>query len=251
VIGDKLEQFLGHAAQKEERMSAQMHDAIGRWCATEMPPTTETFLALPCGICIFLRAWIPPQLERLVICVQGHGGHRGYYSGLAAQLVPEGIGVIAAELRGHGRSMGRRGDIDHFARYLEDVDATVRWARMQWPATPVIMLGESMGASIALRYVGGMQSRPDAASRAGLALLAPVFQPAIQATPREVARFVHAALSGPSRPRLPVTGREELGCRDQAFNERLRADPLFVRHVSARFIFQLTWWIWHTRHSAP
>jgi alpha-beta hydrolase superfamily lysophospholipase len=184
------------------------------------------------------------------VCVQGLGGHGCYYQALAARLLPEGIGVIASDLRGHGRSMGRRGDIDRFTRYLEDVDATVRWARIRWPPTPIVLLGESMGASIALIFAAEMQQCPETSPLVGLALVAPVFQPALRPTPREVARFVCALFTAPSRPLLPITGREEVGCRDDAFNASLRADPLFVRHVSVRFLIELTRWLRHATRIA-
>ena len=46
-----------------------------------------------------------------------------------------------------------RGDIDRFDRYVMDVDIAVTWASTQWPDTPIFVLGESMGASIAIQYV--------------------------------------------------------------------------------------------------
>ena len=63
-------------------------------------------------------------------------------------------------------------------------------------------------------------------------------------------RYIRLLLFAPSRPALAVTGREELGSRDPAFNERLRADPHFVRHVSARFMTRLTFWLWQSKRKA-
>ena len=63
-------------------------------------------------------------------------------------------------------------------------------------------------------------------------------------------RFIRSLLIAPKHPSIAVTGREELGCRDPAFNTLLRADPLFVRLVSARFLTMLTIWLWQSRHKA-
>ena len=205
------------------------------------------------GTSIHARAWMPEEPERVLVCVQGLGGHGGYYESLAHQLVSEGTVVVALDLRGHGHSEGRRGDIDRFDRYLEDVDAAISWGQACWPEKPLILLGESMGASIAIQYIAryrgvmhGMQAGPIA----GLVLISPVLRPAIRPTMREVTRYIRSLLMAPSRPSIPVTGREELGCRDSDFNDRLRADPLFVRLVSVRYLNNLTRWLWQTRRKA-
>jgi acylglycerol lipase len=211
---------------------------------------TETTLHLRNGIAIFARAWAPPAPQRVVVCIQGLGGHGAYYQGLAQALAANGTALAAPDLRGHGRSEGVRGNIDRFARYLEDVDAAVRWMQTAWPGKPIILLGESMGASIAIQYVASNQRQADPVPLAGLALVSPVLRPAIQPTVGEAARYLRFLLTAPSRPAMPVTGREELGCRDDDFNARLRADPLFVRKVSVRFLNSLTIWLWQTRRKA-
>src|SRR5215472_17200558 len=86
---------------------------------------TETMLRLQSGLCIFARAWAPPSPGRIVIYIQGLGGHGGYYRPLAEALAAGGTALAAPDLRGHGRSEGVRGNIDRFARYLEDIDATL------------------------------------------------------------------------------------------------------------------------------
>lgn len=202
------------------------------------------------GTSIHARAWVPDEPERILVCVQGLGGHGGYYESLAHHLVPEGTVVVAPDLRGHGHSEGRRGDIDRFDRFLEDVDAAVMWGQSCWPDKPLILLGESMGASIAIQYIARYRGTVNSAHIAGLVLISPVLRPAIRPTFREAARYVRSLLLAPARPTIPVTGREELGCRDSDFNDRLRADPLFVRLVSVRFLNNLTKWLWQTRRKA-
>lgn len=233
----------------------------------------ETMLTCRDGMSIFVRAWEPDQPQRILVCIQGLGGHSGYYEELAGQLASEGTIVVAPDLRGYGRSHGWRGDIDRFDRYLLDVDAAVTWARAYWPHFPIFMLGESMGASLAIQYAARtVKSRPAvlellrsafgarAADEyhqrttppvlAGLVLVSPVLRPTIHPTMSEAIQYIRLLLTRPSRPSLAVTGREELGCRDSAFNAYLQADPLFVRLVSARFLTNLGLWLWLTRKKA-
>lgn len=210
----------------------------------------ERTLTASDGTNIFVRAWVPGYPQRVLICVQGLGGHGGYYEELAHRLGFGGTILVAPDLRGHGHSEGKRGDIDRFARYLVDIDVAINWARISWPDKPIFVLGESMGASIAIQYLASAEYRINPIPMAGLVLVSPVLSPAIRPTFGEVIRYIGSLLFAQSRPAIAVTGREELGSRDPVFNERLRADPLFVRHVSARFMTRLTFWLWQSKCKA-
>ncbi len=225
--------------------------SVSRSAPTSTLIETEANLALPGGITLYVRAWAPAESQQwVVLCVQGLGGHGGYYQPLAELLAPAGVALVAPDLRGHGRSSGVRGDIDSFARYLDDIEAAVQWAGASFPGTPLILLGESMGASIAIQYLASKEQHPNAARIAGLALLSPVLRPVIYPTLGEAARFLRSLLLSPARPTMAVSGREELSCREQAFNDQLRDDPLFVRYVSVRFLTTLNRWLGQTRRKA-
>jgi len=210
----------------------------------------ETLLITKDGISIFVHAWIPDNPQRILICVQGLGGHGGYYKELACLMALKGTIVVAPDLRGHGHSEGVRGDIDRFDRYVMDVDVAVTWAITMWPDTPIFVLGESMGASIAIQYIARGLYQTYQIPLVGLVFVSPVFSSAIRPTFSEVVHFIRSLLIAPTRPAVVVTGREELGCRDPTFNALLRADPLFVRLVSARFIIRLTLWLWQSKRKA-
>ena len=81
----------------------------------------ETTITTNDEVNIFIHAWVPGNAQRILLCIQGLGGHGGYYEELACQLALEGTIVVAPDLRGHGRSEGVRGDSDGFDRYLADV----------------------------------------------------------------------------------------------------------------------------------
>src|SRR6266516_7016630 len=93
----------------------------------------ETMLSSQDGISIFVCAWIPDNPQRVLVCVQGLGGHGGYYQELAYQLAFENTIVVAPDLRGYGLSEGMRGDVNGFNHYLADVDSAVTWASATWP----------------------------------------------------------------------------------------------------------------------
>ncbi|HXZ04779.1 MAG TPA: alpha/beta fold hydrolase [Ktedonobacteraceae bacterium] len=202
------------------------------------------------GMRVFMHAWAPENPRRALVCVQGLGGHGGYYRELACQVAPDGTLVVAPDLRGHGRSEGVRGDIDRFDRYVLDVDVAVAWTCTLWPDIPIFVLGESMGVSIAIQFIARGQNRTGKLRLAGLVFVSPVFSSAIRSPFGEVVHFIRSLLIAPSHPSIAITGREELGCRDPNFNMQLRADPLFVRRVSPRFLIVLTRWFRQSKRQA-
>ena len=202
------------------------------------------------GVSIFVHAWVPEDPRRVLFCIQGLGGHGGYYRELACQVALSGTIVVAPDLRGHGHSEGVRGDIDRFDRYVLDVDVAVAWTSIMWPDIPILVLGESMGASIAVQYITRGLYRTGKLSLAGLVFVSPVFSSALRSTFGEAGHFMRSLLIAPSHPSIAITGREELGCRDPAFNMFLRADPLFVRQVSPRFLIILVIGFWQSKRKA-
>jgi pimeloyl-ACP methyl ester carboxylesterase len=63
-----------------------------------------------------------------------------------------GAQVLALDLRGHGQSGGKSGDIAHLGQYEEDVADVVAAIRSRQPDGQVVLAGHSMGGGIALRY---------------------------------------------------------------------------------------------------
>jgi alpha-beta hydrolase superfamily lysophospholipase len=235
-----------------ERVFTMLHDneASNGNAKRKFIEEIETTITTNDKVNIFIHAWVPGNAERILLCVQGLGGHGGYYEELAYQLALEGTIVVAPDLRGHGHSDGVRGDIDGFDRYLADIDTAVLWVSTTWPDTSIFVLGESMGVSIAIQYVTSGRYRSHKIPLVGIVLVSPVLSSAILPTFGEVIHFIRSLLVEPKHPSIAVTGREELGCRDPAFNALLRVDPLFVRLVSARFLIRLTLWLWQSKQKA-
>jgi alpha-beta hydrolase superfamily lysophospholipase len=87
--------------------------------------------------------------------VHGYAEHIGRYREVAHVLSADGWGVLGFDQRGHGRSTGRRGHVDRFTDYLDDVDAARAQARVlgdeaKLPARDAI-IAHSNGSLIALR----------------------------------------------------------------------------------------------------
>lgn len=92
------------------------------------------------------------ETHATVLMVHGYGEHCGRYQNPVAALWPRGFELFGFDYRGHGQAGGRRGHVDHFAEYLDDLDRALELARARGKR-PVFLLGHSLGGLISARYV--------------------------------------------------------------------------------------------------
>lgn len=191
------------------------------------------------GQTLHLHGWSSVvRPDKVMLVIHGMGGHGGYYAGsLAPYLPPAGVALYAPDLRGHGLSEGRRGDIETFNYFQDDVATAVRWVKQRHPDLPLFILGESMGTPIAITYAA---TAPADAQPDFLALVACVVAPTVKPRLDEILRTLYYLARDRRRTVIPITGREEEGIRDLEFIKVLKSDELFNRKVSVRFLSNMT-----------
>ena len=119
-----------------------------------MQHTTGTFQGAG-GMELYYQSWSPdPELERraALVIVHGLGEHSGRYGNVVEHLLPRGIAVYSFDLRGHGRSPGRRGHINAWSDLHEDLDAFFSLVSRQVSGLPRFLMGHSLGGLIVLEY---------------------------------------------------------------------------------------------------
>jgi acylglycerol lipase len=174
------------------------------------------------GLELFRRWWRPDRPTAVIVLVHGAGEHCGRYEHVAQRLVDDGYAVHALDHRGHGRSQGPRALIDRVDHAVTDLDALVSAAVQHESAAaiPVLMVGHSMGAMLALRYASDHQHRLD-----GLALSGALASIEAPAALRIVGRVISVVA-----PTLPLVALDpELVSRDPEVVQAYRTDPL-VHH---------------------
>ena len=107
-----------------------------------------------------------------LILLHGSSSHSAYLSHLATEVSRSGLArVWTPDVRGHGTSPQRRGDIDYIDQLEDDLADLIGWIRSMNPNAAVILGGHSSGGGLAIRFTGG--SHKGIAD--GYLLLAPYF----------------------------------------------------------------------------
>src|SRR5437763_11955025 len=104
------------------------------------------------GTSLYTQRWLPDgEPAGVVALVHGLGEHSGRYARVAAALTGAGYAVCAFDLRGHGRSPGRRGDT-RFGPALEDIDELLDDAGQRFGDRPQFLYGHSLGGLLVLSH---------------------------------------------------------------------------------------------------
>lgn len=125
---------------------------------------------------LFGQGWLPEQPPKAVInLVPGLGEHSGRYNHLGRFFSNEGIAVMAYDLRGHGKSEGRRGYIPSFDQLLDDITRFLEESQKNYPEIPVFLYGQSLGGLQVLSYL--IKFVPEIS---GAIVTAPILRPAFK-----------------------------------------------------------------------
>jgi len=186
------------------------------------------------GTRLFWQSWVTEDSPKGVLClVHGFGEHSGRYRYFVERLCAAGIAVFAFDLRGHGKSEGRRGHVVSMADFRGDLFAFLALVEAQRPGIPRFIFGHSMGSLVVLDYV---LRNPQ--GLAGTVTSGAGMEPAGVATPTVVFLARVLAAVWPVFPlRLPVdvTGLT----RDKHEIEAYENDPLVHNTSTTRMAREL------------
>ncbi len=116
-------------------------------------PILDSTLITSDGLTLRQRVAQPDGAARgLIVITHGHGEHQGRYMHTAQALCEAGYAVYTYDLRGHGRSEGKRGHSPTFLTYLDDLKQVADQAQRAHPRLRLWLMGHSMGGLITLAY---------------------------------------------------------------------------------------------------
>ena len=188
---------------------------------------------------IRVLTWRPERAPSAVVqLLHGLGEHVGRYERFGNACAAAGIAVFAHDHRGHGPGAELRG---HFAdkhgwnRVIADVASVNAAIRIEYPDSPVVLFGHSMGSYIAQSYLMRHSGDADA-----LVLSASTLASAFEVRSGNLLASLLAALVPRSRSRLlnylgfnafnrpfkPARTEMDWLSRDAAEVDKFIADPL-------------------------
>jgi alpha-beta hydrolase superfamily lysophospholipase len=134
-----------------------------------MPSTTGRATSAD-GTVLLTRHWPADEAEAggawagapwaSVLLVHGLGEHSGRYEHMGDQMAAAGLDAYAYDHRGQGGSEGRRGDVERWSQFHDDLQERLAAVRAAAGGRPVALYGHSMGGLIVAGYCLSPSPRP-------------------------------------------------------------------------------------------
>ncbi len=174
-----------------------------------------------------------------VLLVHGLGEHLGRYHHVAAALNACGYQVQGVDLRGHGRSDGKRGFVRRWQDYVLDLEAIAATIE-----GPYLVVAHSMGALVALDFLRSPRPVP------ALALSGPLLGFSVQAP---WWKLKLAGLLSVLLPSLSLSNELDAGqvCSDPEVVAAYQADPLNFSSATPRWFTEMRQALVRVHQAAP
>ena len=125
------------------------------------------------GTDLLIRHWPPDEVEAggawagepwaSILLVHGLGEHSGRYEHVGDQFASAGLDAWAYDQRGNGGSGGRRGHVDRWSQFHDDLAERLAAVRGGAGGRPVVLYGHSMGGLVVAGYLLSDRPKPDLA----------------------------------------------------------------------------------------
>lgn len=168
-----------------------------------------------------------------ILLVHGFGEHCGRYDAFVSALNSWGYSCMRFDYRGHGRSQGKRGHVDSYQDYIDDLRCAQAHFKTLYPQGPHFLLGHSNGGLISF-----LSLQEDQSSWDGVVLSSPFFGFEIK-----IPLWKRVLGKGMSRLvpqfQLPTDLQGSQVSHDPAVIQAYDQDPLMGRVASARWLTEV------------
>lgn len=155
-----------------------------------------------------------------VLLIHGLSEHSGRHLNTVTWLNHHEIEVVRFDLRGAGKSGGRRQWVEHFDDYVQDTTQVFNWIQRDLKNLPLFLYGHSLGGAIALHFASSYHSL-----LTGLILSAPAFQVGSAISPIKI-KLGQALVKIAPNLRLPKSTTSSGVSRDPKVVQDYEKDPL-------------------------
>ncbi len=186
------------------------------------------------GTPMVFRRLAAKQPRGVVLIVHGMGEHGGRYAEIGGYLAERGFTCYVPDLRGFGKSGGKRGCVRRFSDYFSDLESVRRAIASHDGSLGVFVLAHSYGGLVASHYLAAHPEPPFK----GLVLSSPNFGIAIHVP---VWRHLLGLVGSVLFPDLTQPNRVDRTklTHDLSHLQGHANDPLIHDRISARLYMEL------------
>lgn len=105
------------------------------------------------GTDIFYKKYLAKKEQAVALLLHGSSAYGLSLHPLARTLAKKHITAYALDIRGHGQT-GKRGDVDYINQPSTDIEDFISFLRQAHAGKPIVLVGFSAGAGLALKTVG-------------------------------------------------------------------------------------------------
>ncbi len=104
---------------------------------------------------LYYQSWSKGDPQAIVIVTHGLAEHSGAYKLFSETLLSKiPLDIYAWDLRGHGRSEGKRGLVESFQEYIKDYHTFYKLVKAgNDKQLPIVLLGHSMGGLVTVKFL--------------------------------------------------------------------------------------------------
>ncbi|TFF88429.1 MAG: alpha/beta fold hydrolase [Promethearchaeota archaeon] len=189
------------------------------------------------GESLYYRIWKSKDHNKIVVGVHGMAAHSEYYIQIADQLINDGISVYALDLKHHGYSTGKKGDLESFNEVTNQVNEFIEMIKSENIDIPIYLMGISMGGVIGINYSVKFPENID-----GLILMAPGVKTEFKLSILDILKlpiYLVIYLVKRSKLVIDIAERSAVGTRNPLRLEYQNKDELRITKVSLRYILGL------------
>ncbi len=190
---------------------------------------------------IYCRIWESSSQKKILVALHGMGAHSEYYIQVADQLIDKGISVYALDIKNHGHSTGRKGDLKDFKEVLYQIHEIITKIREANKGIPIFLIGQSMGGMLTINY---SVLYPEDIT--GIILMAPAVKSNFNLTASDIAKFpilLFAFIFARGKPVVNIAKRATVTSRNPLRLEYQEKDELRLKELSPRFLIGMAKWL--------
>ncbi len=185
------------------------------------------------GTTMLLRIWKPEsEPKAIVLGLHGLGSHSGRLAYLGERFTSQGYAFYAPDLRGFGTFPGRKGHVERFEEYIDDVESLVAYLKLLHHNTKLFLFGHSLGALFIVHYIAKHPGEAD-----GIIIPAPAVSERLKVS--SATRAIASLLSKLNVKMYFDNGLDhELISRNPEVVKDNREDPLRFDKATARYAIE-------------